>query len=96
MSGLGGGFGLDGEQVRRDIAHGALGLLFRFLPTLAPECVQRRTCLARADIFADEMRLGDGDVELGRLAVGVGRRVFQHETLNALDDGRRRRCSGAL
>ena len=83
MARLRGALGLNLEQVRRDIPHRALGLLLGLLPTFPTEGVQRRTQLARAHILADEMRLGDGDVELGRLAVGIGRGVFEDETLLA-------------
>ena len=39
--------------------------------------------LARADVFADEMRLGDGHVKFRRLVAGIGRRVFDDETFLA-------------
>ena len=36
--------------------------------------------LARADVFADEMRLGDGHVKFRRLIAGLAGRVFDDET----------------
>ena len=66
MAGLRFARGLDGEQFAGDIAHGAFGLLLGLGPARAAERVQRRTRLARADVFADQMRLGDGHVKFRR------------------------------
>src|SRR5262249_51621381 len=43
--------------------------------------VQRRSCLASADIFADEMGLSDRNVEFGWWLARIIRRVFDYETL---------------
>ncbi len=53
------------EQFGGDVAHGAFGLFLGLGPARAAERVQRRMRLARADVFADQMRLGDGHVKLG-------------------------------
>ena len=74
MAGLRFARGLDGEQFAGEIAHGAFGLFLRLGPARAAERVERRARLAGADVFADEMRLGDGDVKLGRRLVGIARR----------------------
>ena len=66
MAGLRFARGLDGEQFAGDVAHGAFRLLLGLRPARAAERVERRTRLARADIFADEMRLGDRHVKFRR------------------------------
>ena len=72
VAGLGFARGLDAQQLGGDIAHGALGLLLRLVPARAAQRVQRRMRLARADVFADEMRFGDGNVKFGRLVMWRG------------------------
>ena len=71
--------GLDGEQFPREIAHGAFGVFLGLLPAPAAEGVEGRAHLARAHVFADEMRLADGDVEFRRGLVGFARRVFDDQ-----------------
>jgi len=46
------------QQFSGNIAHGANGLFLRPVPARAAERVERRTHLAHATYFADEMRLG--------------------------------------
>ncbi len=65
--------GLDLQQFGGDIAHGAFGLFLRLVPARAAERVQRRMRLARADVFADQMRLGDRHVKFRRFVAGIGR-----------------------
>ena len=71
--------GLDGEQFAGDIAHGAFGLRLGLGPARAAQRVERRTRLAGADVFADQVRLGDRHVELGRRLRGIARRVFDDQ-----------------
>ena len=73
VAGLRFAHGLDAQQFGGDIAHGAFGLFLRLGPARAAERVQRRMRLARADVFADQMRLADGHVKFGRLVAGIGR-----------------------
>ena len=75
--------GLDAQQFRRDIAHGAFGLLLRLVPARAAKRVERRVRLASADVFADEMRLGDGNIKFRRLIAGIGGGVFDDKTFRA-------------
>ena len=75
--------GLDRKQFARDIAHGAFGLLLGFCPTRAAQRVQRRTGFAGADIFADQMRFGDGHVKFRRGLVGIAGRVFDHQAFRS-------------
>ena len=65
--------GLDGEQFAGDIAHGPFGLLLGLGPARAAERVERRTRLARADVFADQVRLGHRHIKLGRRLRRVAR-----------------------
>ena len=83
MAGLRFAHGLDAQQFGGDIAHGAFRLLLRLVPARAAERVERRTRLAHADIFADEMRLGDGHVKFGRFFAGIRGRIFDDETFRA-------------
>ena len=79
VSRLRGTSGLDGEQLPREIAHGALGVFLGLLPAPAAERVEGRTRLPRADVFADEMRLADRDVKFRRRLVRLAWRVFDDE-----------------
>ena len=83
MAGLRFAHGLDLQQFGGDIADGALGLFLRLVPARAAERVERRTHLAHADVFADEMRLGDGHVKFRRFVAGMAGRVFDDEALGA-------------
>ena len=83
VAGLRFAHGLDLQQFGGDVAHGALGLFLRLVPARAAERVQRRMRLARADVFADEMRLGDGHVKFRRFVAGIGGRVFDDEAFGA-------------
>ena len=56
---------------------------FALLPARAAERVQRRMRLARADVFADQMRFGDRHVKFRRLVAGIGRRIFDDQTFLA-------------
>ena len=80
MAGLRFARGLDAEHFRRDVAHGDFGLRLGLGPARAAERVQRRTRLAGAHVFADEMRLADGDVKFRRRLRGIVRGVFDGET----------------
>ena len=80
MADLRGARGLDGKEVRRDITHRAFGVFLRLLPATAAEGVERRTRLARANVFADEMRLADGNVETRRRLIGIAGGVLDGET----------------
>ncbi len=82
MAGLGFARGLDAQQFGGDVAHGAFGLFLRLFPARAAERVERRMRLARADVFADQMRLGHGHVKFRRLIAGIGGRVFDDQTLH--------------
>ena len=79
MAGLRFAHGLDLQQFGGDIAHGALGLFLGLVPARAAERVQRRMRLAHADVFADEMRLGDGHVKFWRFVAGMVGRIFDDE-----------------
>ena len=83
VAGLRFAHGLDLQQFGGDVAHGAFGLFLRLLPARAAERVQRRMRLAGADVFADQVRLGDGHIKLRRLVAGTGGRVFDDEALGA-------------
>ena len=50
---------------------------------MAAERVQRRARLTRADIFADQVRFGDGDVKFGRRLRRIVGRIFDDETFLA-------------
>ena len=80
VAGLRFAHGLDAQHFRRDVAHGVFGLLLGLVPARAAERVERRMRLARADVFADEMRLADGNVKFRRLVAGIAGRVFDDET----------------
>ena len=73
--------GLDAEHFRRDVAHRFLGLLFRPGPAIAAKLIQRRVRFTCADVFADEMRLADGNVKFRRLHRIATWGVFQNQTL---------------
>ena len=87
MAGLRFAHGLDAQKFRRDIAHGFFRLLLCLVPARAAERVERRMRPAHADIFADEMRLGDGNVKFGRLFAGICGRVFDDETFDSDGSG---------
>ena len=70
---------LEGEQFGGQIAHGLFRLRLRFGPARAAEGVERRTDLACADVFADQVCLGDRHVEFGRRLVRIRRRIFDDE-----------------
>src|SRR5262249_16714613 len=72
---------LNGKLLAGAGPHRALCLRFGLRPSRAPERVQRRSCLASADIFADEMGLSDRNVEFGWWLARIIRRVFDYETL---------------
>ncbi len=80
VAGLRFAHGLDAQHFGGDVAHGFFRLLLRLRPARAAERVQRRMRLARADVFADEMRLADGNVKLRRLDGVAAGRVFDDET----------------
>jgi len=48
-----------------------------------PSVLSARTHFANADVFADEMRLGDGHVKFWRFVAGMAGRVFDDEALGA-------------
>ncbi len=75
--------GLDGEQLAGDVAHGAFGLRLGLCPARAAERVERRTRLARADVLADQVRLGHRHVELRRRLRRIARRVFDDQAFLA-------------
>ena len=79
VPGLGGARGLDGEEIGGEIAHGAAGLLAGLGPARAGKRVELRARFAGTDVFRNEMRLGDGDVEARRFVGGTGRRVLEDE-----------------
>ena len=79
--------GLDGEELAGEIADGAFGGFFGFGPARAAEGVERRADFAGADVFADEVRFADGDIEFGRRVFGVAGRVFDDETFLAAFEG---------
>ncbi len=72
--------GLNGKQLTRDIEHGAMCLFFDLGPACTSERVQRRTSLARANVFADQVRLSHRHVKLWRRFVHQARRVFDDQT----------------
>src|ERR1039458_4482099 len=71
MSGLRFARGLDGEQVAGDVPHRPLRMGFGLGPTGASQRVERWPRLARADILADQVRLGYGHIELRRWLRGI-------------------------
>ena len=71
--------GLDPQHFGGEILHGALGFFLRFIPTLAAQRVECRSRLARANVFADQMRLADGHIKFRRRVVGIRRGVFDDE-----------------
>ena len=76
--------GLEREQFTGQIAHRSLRLRFGFRPARAPQRVERWAGFAGADVFANQMRLGDGHVELGRRLLRIRRGVFDDEAFLAL------------
>jgi len=68
---------LDGEQLAGKIAYGLFRLRLRFGPARAAQRVERRPRVTGADVFADEMRLGDRHVKSGRPLVDIARRVIR-------------------
>ncbi len=83
MAGLGFAGSLDGEQLAGDIMHSAFGLGLAFGPTRAAEGVELRARLAGADIFADEVGLGDGHVQLRRSLLPIAGRILDDQTFLA-------------
>ncbi len=75
--------GLDGEQVAGDVPHRPFGVGLGLGPAGAAQRVERRARLARADILADQVRLGHRHIELGRRLRGVARRVFDDQAFLA-------------
>src|SRR5688572_21158191 len=76
-----GACGLNGEKLRSQIAHCVFGVLLGLLPTTAAKSVELRARLAGTDVFANEMRFTDGDVELGRGLIWIAGRVLDDKTL---------------
>ena len=83
VAGLRFAHGLDLQQFGGNVAHGALGLFLRPVPARAAERIERRTLFAHADVFADEMRFGDGHVKFRRFIAGMAGRIFDDEALGA-------------
>ena len=83
VAGLRFAHGLDLQQFGGDIAHGTPGLFLRLVPARAAERIERRMHLAHADVFADEMRLGDGHVKFWWFVAGMVGRVFDDEAFRA-------------
>src|SRR5204862_6217743 len=80
VAGLGFTSRLNRQQFAGDVAHGALGMSFRLRPARAGERVERRTRLARANVFADEVRFGDGNVEFRRFIARIVGSKFDYQT----------------
>lgn len=81
--------GLNGEQFTGNITNGPFRVRLGLRPTRAAQCVERRTSLARAHVFANQMRLGYRHVKFGRSLFGIASRIFNHETFLAGVRGRR-------
>ncbi len=81
MTGLCFARGLNGEQFGGDVADGAFSLFLGLFPARAAERVQRRMRFARANVFADEVRLGHGHIKFRRFITRIGGRVFDDEAL---------------
>ena len=79
MTRLGGPCRLHGKQFGRQIPHRSLSLLLGLGPAGATDGAELRTRLARSDVLADQMGLGDRHVELGSLVVTGARGIFNHQ-----------------
>src|ERR1043166_5176528 len=80
MSWLGIASSLNREQLTGDILHRPLGLGLGFCPAGAAECIEWRARFPSADVFADEVRLCDGNVKFGRGLRRIVGRVFNDQT----------------
>ena len=73
--------GLNPQHFAGEIGHRAHGFLFRFHPTLAAQRIERGTGIARANVFADEMRFAHGHIKFRWRIVRIGGCVFDDQTL---------------
>ena len=58
------------KHFRGDVAHGASACALVLAQRVPPSVLQRRTRLARADVFADQMRLAHRHVKFWRGVLG--------------------------
>ena len=66
MSSLGRAGRLDGKKFACKIAHRPLGLVLGFRPASSAQGIELRTGFACPDIFANEVRLADGNIKFRR------------------------------
>src|ERR1019366_1799587 len=83
MAWLGFARGLDGEQVAGDVPHRAFRMGFGLGPAGATQRVEGRPRLARPNILADQVRLGDRHIEPRWWLCGDARRIFDHQAFLA-------------